>query len=192
VAGEQAARFARAAIGSNGVALRWQAQDARDRATRPLRGPGGGERLSSVREDMARAMEQGCGIYRTGAQIEQTCRTLAELKERVGRVTLGDRAEGWNTEWLATLELGFQLDVAEAMAHSALARRESRGAHQRLDEGCTERDDAGYLKHTMAWQVGDGAPRIGWSDVVITRSPPGTRAYGAAGEAADLEQATDA
>ena len=106
---------------------------------------------------------------------------------------LGDRAEGWNTEWLSVLELGFQLDVAEAMAHSALARRESRGAHQRLDEGCRERDDARFLKHTMAWHVGDGAPRIGWGDVVITRSVPGTRAYGAAGEAAELlEQSTDA
>lgn len=193
VAGEQAARFAREASPSNGVALRWQAQDAEDRATHPLHRTGGGERLAVLREAMAHAMERGCGIYRTGAEIEQACRTLAELKERLGRVMLGDRAQGWNTEWLATLELGFQLDVAEAMAHSALARRESRGAHQRLDEGCRERDDARFLKHTMAWHVGDGAPRIGWSEVVITSSPPGTRAYGAAGEAAELlEQATDA
>ncbi len=193
VAGEQAARFARSTPPTNGVALRWQAQDAHDRATRPLRRTGEGERLATLRDAMAHAMERGCGIYRTGGEIEQTCRTLAELKERLGRVMLGDHAEGWNTEWLSTLELGFQLDVAEAMAHSALARRESRGAHQRLDEGCRERDDARFLKHTMAWNVGDGAPRIGWGDVVITRSTPGTRAYGAAGEAAELlEQATDA
>ena len=98
---------------------------------------------------------------------------------------LTDHATGWNTEWLSAIELGFQLDVAQAMAHSALARRESRGAHQRLDEGCTERDDARYLKHTLAWREADGAPRIGWSEVVITHSPPGTRAYGAAGEAVE-------
>jgi fumarate reductase flavoprotein subunit len=136
---------------------------------------------------MARAMEQGCGIYRTAAELESTCRTLAELKARVHAVSLQDRSRGWNTEWLAALELGYQLDVAEAMAHSALARRESRGAHQRLDEGCRERDDRDFLCHTLAWKVHGGAPRVGWAPVVITRSQPGTRAYGAAGEAAEAQ-----
>ena len=112
----------------------------------------------------------------------------AALKARANAVSLADRSPAWNTEWLTTLELGFQLDVAEAIAHSALARRESRGAHQRLDEGCKERDDARFLKHTLAWKVVEGAPRIGWGDVVITSSRPGTRAYGAAGEAADHER----
>ena len=135
-----------------------------------------------MREEMARTMEAHCGIYRTTEGLEEACRVLAELKERVPHVKLEHRARGWNTEWLGALELSFQLDVAEAMAHSALARRESRGAHQRLDAGCTERDDANFLKHTMAWRS-TGSPRIGWSPVVITRSTPGTRAYGAAGEA---------
>ena len=185
VAGEEAARFAKEIGKANGVGLRWQAQDSQGRALRVLEGPGGGEALAAVREAMALAMERGCGIYRTGAGIEETCRALAELKGRHGRLTLQDRSRAWNTQWLAALELGFQLDVAEAMAHSALARRESRGAHQRLDEGLAERDDVRYLKHTMAWHAAGDAPRIGWSDVVITRSPPATRAYGAAGEAAE-------
>ncbi len=188
LAGENAARFAREAESTNGVSLRWQAQDAEERARAALRRPGGGERVAVLRDAMARAMERGCGIYRTGAEIEQACRTLAELKERLKHVSLGDRAEGWNTEWLSALELGFQLDVADAMAHSALARRESRGAHQRLDEGCRERDDAHYLKHTLAWREGEGAPRIGWGEVTITSSPPATRAYGAAGEAAEAAE----
>jgi fumarate reductase flavoprotein subunit len=136
---------------------------------------------------MALAMEEGCGIYRTAAGIEETCAALARLKQRFTCLSLQDRARGWNTQWLAAIELGFQLDVAEAMAHSARARLESRGAHQRLDPGCTERNDARFLKHTMAWHAAEGAPRIGWTDVVITSSPPGTRAYGAAGEAAHGE-----
>ncbi len=185
VAGEEAARFAASCDSSDGVGLRWQAQDARERALQPIADAGGGERLAALREEMALSMESGCGIYRTGAALEDTCRTLALLKQRLARVSLQDRSRAWNTEWLAALELGFQLDVAQAMAHSALARRESRGAHQRLDEGCTERDDAGYLRHTMAWRDTEGAPRVGWSDVVITHSQPGTRAYGAAGEAAE-------
>ncbi|HXZ49833.1 MAG TPA: fumarate reductase (quinol) flavoprotein subunit [Usitatibacter sp.] len=191
VAGEQAARFAAGAgEAGNGVALRWQAQDAREEALRLLERPSGGERLAQIRDGMAKAMEQGCGIYRLAGELEGTCRTLAELKGRWVALGLQDRSRAWNTEWLTAIELGFQLDVAEAMAHSALARRESRGAHQRLDPGCLERDDARFLKHTLAWRVHAGAPRIGWSDVVITRSPPGTRAYGAAGEAAEAAEAT--
>jgi fumarate reductase flavoprotein subunit len=186
VAGEEAARFAREhakADSGNGVAVRSQAQEAKDRALEPL-ARRGTEKLASIRDAMGRTMEEHCGIYRDTAGLEEACRTLAELKARVPRVELQHRARGWNTEWLTLLELSFQVDVAEAMAHSALARRESRGAHQRLDEGATERDDLHYLKHTLAWREA-GAPRIGWSEVVITRSPPATRAYGAAGEAAE-------
>ena len=104
---------------------------------------------------------------------------------------LDDRSRGWNTEWLLALELDYQLDVARAMAHSALERRESRGSHQRLD-GYTDRDDAQYLRHSLAYHrvdSADGAPRIDYGPVKITRSPPGTRAYGAAGEAADAHRA---
>jgi fumarate reductase flavoprotein subunit len=182
VAGEQAARFAREAPAPNGVSLRWQAQDARASAVGLLARATGGERLATLRDEMALAMEQGCGIYRLEPEMQATCKKMAELKERLPTVNLGDRSQCWNTEWLAAIELGFQLDVAQAIAHSALARRESRGAHQRLDEGLTERDDANYLKHTLASHVRAGPPTIGWSEVVITRSPPGVRAYGAAGE----------
>ena len=52
-----------------------------------------------------------------------------------------DNSSVFNTDLLYTIELGHGLNVAECMAHSAIARKESRGAHQRLDEGCTERDD---------------------------------------------------
>ena len=184
VAGEEAARFARGAAAPNAVALRKQAEDAQFRALELLSRSVGGERVATLREEMARAMETGCGIYRLPDEMQATCRTLAALQERFTTVSLGDRTRSWNTEWLAAIELGFQLDVAQAMAHSALARRESRGAHQRLDEGCKERDDARFLKHTLASRVQSGPPTIGWSDVKITRSPPGLRAYGAAGEKA--------
>ena len=193
VAGEQAAKFAReVGENKNGVGLRWQAQDAREQALKLLQRTEGGERVAQIRDAMAKSMERGCGIYRLAPDMEDTCRTLGELKQRLAHVTLQDRAPGWNTEWLSAIELGFQLDVAEAIAHSALARRESRGAHQRLDEGCNERNDAQFLKHTLAWHVQESGPRIGWSDVVITKSKPGTRAYGAAGEAAEKERKEDA
>ncbi len=189
VAGEEAARFAREAPATDGVSLRWQAQDSRARAVALLVRAGSGEGLATLRDEMALAMEQGCGIYRLAPEMEETCRKLGQLKERFAFVSLGDRSQCWNTEWLGAIELGFQLDVAQAMAHAALARRESRGAHQRLDQGCGERDDANYLKHSLAYYVRAGAPTINWSEVVITRSVPGARLYGGAGDARTVAHA---
>jgi fumarate reductase flavoprotein subunit len=185
VAGESAAAFAKGHGFGHAANLRAQAGEARERALAPLQRRHGTEKLADIRNAMAKAMERGCGIYRTGPEMEEAVREVAVLKERAQHVKLQDKAEAWNTEWLATLELQYQLDVAQAMAHSAVAREESRGAHQRLDADCTERNDARFLKHTLATIGADGAPVISYSDVVITRSPPGTRAYGAAGEAAE-------
>jgi fumarate reductase flavoprotein subunit len=68
------------------------------------------------------------------------------------------------------------LDVATAMASSALQRKESRGSHQRLDY--PQRDDANYLRHTLASFAGDNLPAISYSDVTITKSQPAERVYG--------------
>ena len=123
-------------------------------------------------------MEKGCGIYRIGSEMQETCDKLAELKRRFRDITLEDRSAVWNTDWLAALELGYQLDVAEAMAHSALERRELRGAHQRLD-GFETRDDENFLAHSLAHYHEGAAPKISYGPVKITKSQPGQRAYGA-------------
>ena len=81
----------------------------------------------------------------------------------------------YNTDLLQALELGSMLDCAEAVVQSAAARKESRGAHQRLD--FPQRDDRNFLRHSLASYDAGGAPRIGYRDVVITRSPPGVRDY---------------
>jgi fumarate reductase flavoprotein subunit len=114
--------------------------------------------------------------------MQATCDTLAGLRARWrAGVRLDDRRRVFNTEWLSAIELGGMLEVAEAMAHAALQRQESRGAHVRLD-GFSTRDDARFLVHSLAWHGGDGPPRIGQAPVVITRSPPADPHYGGAGE----------
>jgi fumarate reductase flavoprotein subunit len=140
-----------------------------------LRKEGGSERLATLRAEMTRAMEEGCGIFRDDAGIRQACARLADLRGRFTGVTLDDRTLGFNTEMAAALELDFMLDVAQAVAHSALARTESRGSHQRTD--FPRRDDTRFLRHTLAYRT-DGAPRIEYLDVVITRWPPAERVYG--------------
>ena len=68
------------------------------------------------------------------------------------------------------IELGYQLDVAEAIAHSALKRRESRGAHQRLD-GSTRATTPHFLKHSLAHYRPEGRRAS-----ITVRSPsPGHR-----------------
>jgi fumarate reductase flavoprotein subunit len=184
VAGEQAVRFARSAPAAR---RQEQARAIEAKAVALLQQKGAGERHAPLRAAMAATMESGCGIYRLGPEMQQTCDTLAELKRRCADVTLEDHSRVWNTDWVSAIELGFQLDVAEAMAQSALARTESRGAHQRLD-GFEQRDDAKFLCHSLTHYQGAQPPTISYPPVKITRLPPGERAYGALGEQLDAAQ----
>jgi fumarate reductase flavoprotein subunit len=179
-AGQAAAEFAAEVAGrpSNRKAIEAQASDEQERiASRFINKQGGTERIVAIRTGMTETMEAGAGIYRTEASLKQTCDTLARLRERFANLQLDDHSLCFNTELTAALELDFMLDVAAAVAHSALARTESRGSHQRTDH--PQRDDEKFLKHSMAhWRKGE-APRIDYLDVVITKWPPGERVYGA-------------
>jgi len=187
VAGTEATKFAKTvAIGNTGT-LEKQATAAQDKALGLMTKTNGTERMAVLRTEMAQTMENGCGIYRLGTNLQVTCDKIDELKQRYKNLKLDDRSRAWNTEWLLGIELGYLLDVAQTMAYSALNRKESRGSHQRLD-GYEERDDVNFLKHTLAYHSGDGPPRIELGEVKITKSKPGTRAYGAAGEKAEAEE----
>ena len=187
VAGVEAARYAMTVAHGNAAKVGALAEEARGRALSILERRDHGERIATLRSEMARSMEEGCGIYRTAVSMQATCDKLAELKQRYRRVRIDDQSKAWNTDWLLAIELGYLLDVAEAMAHSALNRRESRGSHQRLD-GFEQRDDLNFLKHSLAHYNGNDAPRLAYGAVKITSSPPGTRAYGAAGAKADANR----
>jgi fumarate reductase flavoprotein subunit len=135
-----------------------------------------GERVAGLRADMQSALEEGAGIYRDEPGLQRAAESIAGCQERIAGVALDDRSETFNTELLSVLELENLLDVAEAIVHSARARRESRGAHQRTDQ--PDRDDENYLAHSLAWQNPGGEPRITYAPVAITRWPPGERVYG--------------
>ncbi len=184
VAGEQAANFATAAANAGQTAALVEYATEREQHWLGLKAQRGDESLAAVRNALARSMERGIGIYRQEADMAQTCEEIAELRVRYQDIGLQDTSHAFNTEWLAMIELGFLLDIGEAMAHSAIARKESRGSHQRLDNaelGWTQRDDENYLKHTLAFRQAGAAPRIAYQDVVITTSQPAERAYGQAG-----------
>src|SRR5678815_2963253 len=144
VAGERAAQYARAVPAGKSEVARRQAQAVEARLL-GLLGRDKGERLATIRDAMHDAMETGVGIYRKADGMRAACAKLAALRERYARgLKLDDRNRAFNTEWLSAIELGFTLEIAEVIAHSALNRKESRGAHTWLDE-YTARDDDNYL-----------------------------------------------
>jgi fumarate reductase flavoprotein subunit len=154
------------------------AEHAQGRIGELMQRNGGAETVAGLRREMMRTMEEHAGIYRNGEGLAAACARLGELRRRYRNLELHDRTNVYNTDLLQALELGAMLDCAEAVVQSAAARKESRGAHQRLD--FPERDDRNFLRHTLAIYAADGPPRIGYRDVVITRSQPGVRDYSGA------------
>jgi succinate dehydrogenase / fumarate reductase flavoprotein subunit len=81
----------------------------------------------------------------------------------------------FNNDLTQALELGFLLELADCMVVCGLARKESRGAHARPHD-YPDRDDENYMRHTLVtWE--DGAPRLGWKPVTMTKWQPQERKY---------------
>jgi fumarate reductase flavoprotein subunit len=178
-AGRAAAEFA-SRQKEPGSAVVVQAEDEKRRLERDFlrrtEGIDQRERLAAIREEMQKTMETSAGIFRSGAVLMPAAGKLAELQTRYRSVALQDPSRTFNTELLAALELGFMLDVAEAIVHSALRREESRGAHQRTD--FPARDDQRFLAHSLVYRNPDGSCRVEYLPVTITRWPPAERVYG--------------
>jgi len=134
----------------------------------------GDERVSIIRDEMRRIMNEKVWIYRKGDQLQTALKEIRELKSRFKRIKVEDKGKAFNTGLLSALQLDFMLDLAEVTIVSALARTESRGAHSRIDY--PKRDDQNWLKHTLAYYTKDG-PRLEYIPVTITKWPPVARTY---------------
>ncbi len=175
-AGRAAAAFATKHPHVNVDALEKQGADEHDRIIRDfLHEEGGTERVSNLRNEMHHIMEQSVGIFRSEASMKEAGNKIEEVKDRFSSIHIEDKSLHFNTELLLALELEYMIDVAEAIIFSALARKESRGSHQRTD--FPVRDDENFLCHTLAYRTEAGS-RIEYKDVVITQWPPGERVYG--------------
>jgi len=184
-AGRAAAEFASAQKESNGIILSQALDETKRVEAQFLEKTGGRERIATLREEMQKAMENGAGIYRTHSSLAEAAAKLRELQERFPSITLDDGSRTFNTELTAAVELGFMLDVGEAIVQSALHRTESRGAHQRTDY--PKRDDEKFLAHTLIYRNADGSTHGDYLPVTITRWPPGERVYGQPAQAAQAK-----
>ncbi|MFI1162363.1 succinate dehydrogenase flavoprotein subunit [Streptomyces sp. NPDC020801] len=144
-----------------------------------LRTSTGTERVADIRRELQETMDANVMVFRTEQTIKTAVEKIAELRERYRNVAIQDKGKRFNTDLLEAIELGNLLDLAEVMAVSALARKESRGGHYREDY--PNRDDVNFMRHTMAYrEVGaDGSEtvRLDYKPVVQTRYQPMERKY---------------
>ena len=147
-----------------------------------LRDSNGTERIAAIRKELQDEMDKGAQVFRTDESLAHVASVIASLRERYRHIAVQDKGRRFNTDLLEAVELGFLLDLAEVVVHSARNREESRGGHMRDD--FPNRDDEKYMQHTMAYLTGDAHSshaedhiRLDWKPVTVTRYQPMERKY---------------
>ncbi|MGQ0659017.1 MAG: succinate dehydrogenase flavoprotein subunit [Chromatiales bacterium] len=128
-----------------------------------LRNASGSQPTAKVRLDMQRTMQRHCGVFRTGALMQEGLTKLRETWKACKDVKVSDRSLIWNSDLVETLELENLLQNAIVSICGALSRTESRGAHARDDY--PDRDDTRWLRHTCAWVDEQGEVRFEYRPV---------------------------
>ena len=147
-----------------------------------LRNANGSESTAKIRLAMQRTMQNHAAVFRTGESLQEGIDALELIFASFADVSVTDRSLIWNTDLVETIELENLLLQAMGTIKSAAHRTESRGAQAREDY--PDRDDVNWLKHTLAWESGDGDVRFGDRAVQmetltdeVDSIPPKSRTY---------------
>jgi len=127
-----------------------------------------------IREELQDTMEENAKIFRSEESLNKQTKILSDLRDRYQNVTISDKGKVFNTELLEAIELEYLLDMSDTTVASALHRKESRGAHSRVDH--VERDDKNWLKHSFAFKNGDSV-KLEYKDVELGNYEPKERKY---------------
>jgi len=155
-----------------------RALDRLDRA----RHAAGGATCGELRLAMQRTMQNHAAVFRTSASLKEGVERMRGHWKSLEDLRVEDRSLIWNSDLVEALELENLMANAMVTMVSAEARHESRGAH--AHEDFPERDDANWLKHTLAWCDETGAVRLDYRPVTLTpltnevqSFPPRARVY---------------
>ncbi|ADU97236.1 succinate dehydrogenase flavoprotein subunit [Thermovibrio ammonificans] len=135
----------------------------------------GSEKLYKLRNELSDAMSAGAGIFREEKGLREALEKVRQIKERAKKLKVEDGESTFNTNLQQTLEFLNMVEVAETIVLGALERKESRGAHYRLDY--PKRDDEKFLKHSVIVRGEDGELKLSWKPVTITKWQPEERKY---------------
>jgi succinate dehydrogenase / fumarate reductase flavoprotein subunit len=133
-----------------------------------------GVKMHSLRDELKKTMFEYFGVFREGNKMETGLKKLLELKACYPKVYINNKSSQFNHVLIYSLELEGLFDIAEAVARGAIARKESRGSHSRVDY--PDRDDEKFLCHTI-YRLKDGGPAIELLPVRLGKFPLKERVY---------------
>ncbi len=144
------------------------------RLFRDLMSQNGSENLYEIRRELRTCMDKHVGVFRTGPELSKGLDIIHSLRKRFANIRIDDKSSVYNTNLYHALETSNLLDLADVMVTGALTRTESRGGHARRDY--PDRDDANWLKHTLAFCTEQGL-KLDYKSVTITNWQPVERKY---------------
>mgnify|MGYP002062772842 CR=1 FL=1 len=100
-----------------------------------------------LRRELAKVMEDHCGVFRNEQVLQEGQHKVRQLRERLKDAYIEDHSQVFNTARIEAMELENLMEIGMATVTSALGRHESRGAHSRIDY--PDRDDVHWLRHSL-------------------------------------------
>lgn len=134
----------------------------------------GTENVFKLHDELSKVLVNNLTVKRNNKDLQKSLDKIKEIKERMKLVGIHDHSPFANQTFIFAYQYGPMLDIAEAIAISALERNESRGSHFKPE--FPERNDEKFLKHTMCHFTADG-PKVNFKSVDARYIEPVLRDY---------------
>jgi succinate dehydrogenase / fumarate reductase flavoprotein subunit len=130
---------------------------------------------NELRTKLQESMTRNAGVFRDEVSLLKQQEILNDLMVKFKSIRIDDKSELYNTDLQEAIELGHMIEYSRFIVESAIHRKESRGAHYRVDY--PKRDDENFLKHTYLKLNENNEFEIEYADVVLGKFEPKERSY---------------